>query len=556
MDTLESILNEALKDDATELIVESGKEVQLVKQNHIQALARHGVRDNVWIQNIAQKVLGDKFPSLSQSNPQRSEFPFKDFGSIRVVARIHGGTTLRFFLPPSGEQLCEQYWETITAGGNDEALDMNLSGVQSEDFQIDVPNLEAETPKLEIPIEIPTEPEIKAQDGGVPPVPFNMNDILNFGNTEAEAPTTPPPTEKPAEETEIGLAPDLGGLDLTPTDAAPTNIESAPASEPLPPLPLTPEAPPLVIPEPIPVPEVERVPEPLTLNTQNTPVDTASIDGLLEGMKNLNASHLHLCSGQVLSFRIQDKLVANGTDILNEDRIHTLLETIIPEDKKESWKNTRETNFLMDWKTEKYGVHLFKDLNGTSVVLRSISSKVPSFQEILLPPRVSELCEFKHGLVLIAGPSESLLASILAAVTGHIGSFRQGRIISLETQIRYLQNPQTAVISQRQVGLHTNSLASGLRSALQENPDLITLSNLGEHKSASLALKASAETLVFAGLNAHSLAEARAILDSLLSDSPKLLVDAVLRDILFAKPGANGSPEYDMLIAPAVKATG
>jgi hypothetical protein len=72
-----------------------------------------------------------------------------------------------------------------------------------------------------------------------------------------------------------------------------------------------------------------------------------------------------------------------------------------------------------------------------------------------------------------------------------------------------------------------------------------------DKRSIKLALKASAEILVFASLSAQSLADARVILDSLLSDDPKLEVDAVLREILFIKLGANGKPQCELLVSPS-----
>jgi twitching motility protein PilT len=132
------------------------------------------------------------------------------------------------------------------------------------------------------------------------------------------------------------------------------------------------------------------------------------------------------------------------------------------------------------------------------LILRLISDKVPTTEELKLPPVINRIAGANAGLVLVTGATGSGKSSTLAAMINHINKTSACHVLTLEDPVEYIHNPIKARITQREIGADTSDFNSALRSALRQDPDIILIGEMRDAETISIALKA-AETghLVF-----------------------------------------------------------
>jgi twitching motility protein PilT len=132
------------------------------------------------------------------------------------------------------------------------------------------------------------------------------------------------------------------------------------------------------------------------------------------------------------------------------------------------------------------------------LILRLISDKVPTTEELKLPAVINKIAEANAGLVLVTGATGSGKSSTLAAMINYINKTAPVHILTLEDPVEYVHSPIKARITQREIGSDTSDFNSALRSALRQDPDIILIGEMRDAETISIALKA-AETghLVF-----------------------------------------------------------
>ena len=146
----------------------------------------------------------------------------------------------------------------------------------------------------------------------------------------------------------------------------------------------------------------------------------------------------------------------------------------------------------------------YRAVKGYNLAIRTLPETIPSLEDLRLPRALAELTEFPNGLVLFTGPTGSGKSATMAALVQHINRTRPVHIITLEDPIEFVHPRHTAVVRQREVGVHVESFADGLRDALREDPDVILVGEMRDLETISLAITA-AETghLVLSTLHAN-----------------------------------------------------
>lgn len=153
----------------------------------------------------------------------------------------------------------------------------------------------------------------------------------------------------------------------------------------------------------------------------------------------------------------------------------------------------------------RYRVSIFVDNRGVNGVFRVIPHAIPTLERANIPIQFADVSYWKKGLVLVCGPRGAGKSTTLAALTAQVNANRRCHIISLEAPVEYLHQSRRAVISQRDVGIHTRSFARALRSAVRQDPDVIVVSDLPDAETMSLAIRAAASgRLVIAGMRTHA----------------------------------------------------
>ena len=231
-----------------------------------------------------------------------------------------------------------------------------------------------------------------------------------------------------------------------------------------------------------------------------------SIRDLLVHAYEEKASDLHLTAGVPPTYRIDGRLVPYGDVIVTREHLKEMVNDIVPEYKREEYEEKGETDFNFSLEGLcRFRVNAYHQRNSGAIAARLISSKIPSVEELGMPPILFDLASKPQGLILVTGPTGSGKSTTLAAMIDYINSNKEKHIITLEDPIEYLHKHKKSVINQREVGVDTESFASGLRAALRQDPDIILVGEMRDLETISTAITA-AETghLVFGTLHTSS----------------------------------------------------
>jgi len=235
----------------------------------------------------------------------------------------------------------------------------------------------------------------------------------------------------------------------------------------------------------------------------------AKIDALLKLMIEHKASDLHVTSGSPPLLRINGELERIAYHELSEEEVKLLVYEIIPQ----SGIDHLEAEFDLDFAYEIEGIARFRaniyfKHGGLGAAFRLIPHDILTFSELGLPPAVRELSRIRKGLVIVTGPTGSGKSTTLAAMVDLLNKERKAHVITLEDPLEFVHENQTCLIMQRQVGVHVESFASGLRAALREDPNVIMVGEMRDLETIALAITAAeVGLLVFGTLHTSSAAK-------------------------------------------------
>ena len=204
-----------------------------------------------------------------------------------------------------------------------------------------------------------------------------------------------------------------------------------------------------------------------------------SLRELLEDMVSKNASDLHLTAGVPPQYRIDGEIVNSGFDVLSADDTRALAYSVLNDDQKKTFENTKELDLS-------FGVQGISRFLG-------------------LPPAVKKFAELPRGLILVTGPTGSGKSTTLASMIDWVNSHRTCHILTIEDPIEYVHNHQKSIVNQREVNTDTDSFGNALKYVLRQDPDVILIGEMRDRETIAAALTI-AETghLAFATLHTNS----------------------------------------------------
>jgi twitching motility protein PilT len=237
-------------------------------------------------------------------------------------------------------------------------------------------------------------------------------------------------------------------------------------------------------------------------STQYKAAERALAD-LLKQLVGSSSSDLHLRVGEPPLFRTHGEIRRQTMSPLSGDQLETLLLAIMPERNRAQWKETGDSDFA--WEIPglaRFRVNAARDRKGPVAVFRVIPAKIVSADDLGLSKEVQQLCYLTKGLVLVTGPTGSGKSTTLCAMIDLVNRTRTDHIITIEDPIEFVHENKKCVITQRQVGTHTESFKSALRAALREDPDILLVGELRDLETIAIAIE-TAETghLVFGTLH-------------------------------------------------------
>lgn len=232
-------------------------------------------------------------------------------------------------------------------------------------------------------------------------------------------------------------------------------------------------------------------------------LDTIVQEAFLKG-----ASDVHILEGLPVKCRIDGRIVNLSDEIIDASTGEKFARYILG-DNYERVANIGEADVGI---TFPCGIrvrgNVYRQSRQLGIALRLFNNRVPMIEELGLPSFVQNIPSYKNGIVLITGETGAGKSTTLAAILDRINHTREGHIITLEDPIEYVFTPDKCIISQREIGVDTKDYASGLRSILREDPDVIMIGEMRDLETIEAALTA-AETghLVLATLHTNSAAD-------------------------------------------------
>ncbi|MEK7166948.1 MAG: type IV pilus twitching motility protein PilT [Patescibacteria group bacterium] len=204
------------------------------------------------------------------------------------------------------------------------------------------------------------------------------------------------------------------------------------------------------------------------------------INNLFQIACDNNASDLHLMVGQHPILRINGNLKrVKEQVILDKKEIENLIFSFLSLSQKEKIIKNRELDISYEVKDiGRFRVNLHFEKNNISLAARVIPSKIPTMEDISLPPIAYELTRFSKGLVLVTGPTGCGKSTTLAAMVDSINQERVCNIITLEDPIEFLFESKKSIVRQRQLGSDMLSFHTALKHTLRQDPDVIMIGEM------------------------------------------------------------------------------
>jgi len=217
------------------------------------------------------------------------------------------------------------------------------------------------------------------------------------------------------------------------------------------------------------------------------------IKPIVKKAADAKASDVHIRVGEVPRFRIRGQMrEAEGLDKVTDELFEMYLQEIASPSQRKQFAQTKELDTAIFYPGfVRCRVNCFQTLNGGAIVLRLIDLKVPTIDRLGLPEVLKKIISAPQGLVLVTGPTGSGKSTTMAAMIQHLNQTAYKHIITIEDPIEYVYASKRCLISQREVGLHTDDFHASLRSALREDPDAILIGEMRDRLTVNIALQAA-----------------------------------------------------------------
>ncbi|HEB59244.1 MAG TPA: PilT/PilU family type 4a pilus ATPase [Gammaproteobacteria bacterium] len=251
---------------------------------------------------------------------------------------------------------------------------------------------------------------------------------------------------------------------------------------------------------------------------------------LLKLMVHKNASDLFITAGVAPSLKVHGKITPVTQSSLTPTQAREIVYSIMTPAQREEFDRTHECNFAISASgIGRFRVSAFQQRNHAGMVLRKIETKIPTIEELKLPKIMHELAMTKRGLVIFVGATGSGKSTSLASIIGYRNANSTGHIVSIEDPIEYIHQHGGCIVTQREVGIDTESFEMALKNTLRQAPDVILIGEIRTRETMDHAI-AFAETghLCLATLHANNANQA---LDRIINFFPEDRRNQLLMDL-------------------------
>jgi twitching motility protein PilU len=251
---------------------------------------------------------------------------------------------------------------------------------------------------------------------------------------------------------------------------------------------------------------------------------------LLKAMVAKKGSDLFITAGFPPAVKLDGKMTPVASQQLTMQHTSELTRAMMNDKQAQEFEATKECNFAINpGGIGRFRVSAFMQQGRIGMVLRTITTTIPKFEDLNLPSVLKDVVMTKRGLIIMVGGTGSGKSTSLAAMIGYRNENSYGHIITIEDPVEYVHDHKNCVITQREVGVDTDSWHAALKNTLRQAPDVILIGEIRDRDTMDYAI-AFAETghLCMATLHANSANQA---LDRIINFFPEERKHQVLMDL-------------------------
>jgi twitching motility protein PilU len=251
---------------------------------------------------------------------------------------------------------------------------------------------------------------------------------------------------------------------------------------------------------------------------------------LLRAMVAKKGSDLFITAGYPPAIKLDGKMTPVASQQLTPQHTSELARGMMSDKQAQEFEATKECNFAINpGGIGRFRVNAFMQMGRIGMVLRTITTAIPKFEDLNLPPVLKDVVMTKRGLIIFVGGTGSGKSTSMAAMIGYRNENSYGHIITIEDPVEYVHDHKNCVITQREVGVDTDSWGAALKNTLRQAPDVILIGEIRDRDVMEHAI-AFAETghLALGTLHANSANQA---LDRIINFFPEERKAQLLMDL-------------------------
>ncbi len=219
------------------------------------------------------------------------------------------------------------------------------------------------------------------------------------------------------------------------------------------------------------------------------------------------ASDLHLKVGQTPKLRIGDDIKSTTGEVLTQEKIEKLIFEILSEKQRQFFTENGTLNFVYEIsQLDRFRVNIFRQRTKISLAARRITSTIPTFDTLHLPPFIETIADNSYeGLILVTGPAGCGKSTTIASMIDRINRARSCHIVTIEDPLEFIHPDKKALVSQREIGIDVKNYEDALKSLTRQDPDVVLIGDMANKETFSTAMRvAERGCLVFGSLHSSS----------------------------------------------------
>lgn len=205
---------------------------------------------------------------------------------------------------------------------------------------------------------------------------------------------------------------------------------------------------------------------------------------ILKAAVKHDASDIFITSGRPPSLKVSGRLATISKESLSEDEAQELVISTMTDAQKKTFERDKECNYAIATSgAGRFRVSALYQRSKIAMVLRRIKDEIPTIEELNVPEIINELSMTKRGLVIFVGATGSGKSTTLAAMIGYRNQNSTGHILTIEDPIEFDHDHGGCVVTQREVGIDTDSYDIALKNSLRQAPDVIMIGEIRDRKT-------------------------------------------------------------------------